>query len=253
MNKNIIISEDNDDSTNGSRIKRMIGGINTTIEHAPYLVSLELNNYHHCVGGIINKYWVITAGHCIKESKKSYQIRAGSSITLSGGSLHTIKNIVVHPNYFKDNKDRSHNDIALISVNKAFKFDKSCQPLRFCFYHNLYSNIYGTVSAYKGVTEHSMPGNLKYLYLKTITKTQCDIYYKSISGISENQFCAFSTLPNSDMCYGDSGSPFIINNCLMGIFSWSIGCGSPNLPGVYTEIKPYRSWIDKIMATYYYV
>ncbi|KAK0157739.1 hypothetical protein PV328_011440 [Microctonus aethiopoides] len=229
----------------------MTGGTNTTIDHAPYLVSLELNNYHHCVGGIINKNWVITAGHCIKESKKLYKIRAGSSITLSGGSLHTIKNIVVHPNYFKDIKGRCHNDIALISVNKEFKFDKSCLPLKFCSYHNLFANIFGMVSAYKGVTENSMPRNLKYLYLKTVTKAQCDNYYKALSGISENQFCAFSALPDSDTCYGDSGSPFIINNCLMGTVSWGIGCAGPKIPGVYTEVKPYRSWIDQVMTTYY--
>ncbi|KAK0161260.1 hypothetical protein PV327_009749 [Microctonus hyperodae] len=228
----------------------MTSGTNIIVKLAPYTVSIELKKYHHCVGVIINEKWVMTAGHCITESKKSYRIRAGSSITLSGGSLHTVKKIVVHPKYFKDDKYRCHNDIALIKLNNKIKFDESRLRLQFCTYENLYSGIFGFVSAYADVTEKSTPQNLEYIYLKTIIKTQCDIYYKALSGISENQFCALPASPKSDTCHGDSGGPFIINNCIVGIVSWGIGCGVPNVPGVYTEVKPYRSWIAKVMGTY---
>lgn len=50
---------------------------------------------------------------------------------------------------------------------------------------------------------------------------------------------------------GDSGGPLVcLNNGqmnLLGIISWGVGCGKKGIPGVYTKVVHYLSWIQENM------
>jgi secreted trypsin-like serine protease len=56
-----------------------------------------------------------------------------------------------------------------------------------------------------------------------------------------------------DSCTGDSGGPLVYKQFSddpwyqTGIVSFGFGdeCGSSNVPGVYTRVEAYLSWIDK--------
>ena len=51
----------------------------------------------------------------------------------------------------------------------------------------------------------------------------------------------------NDTCSGDSGGPLtsVINGraVLLGVTSWGLWCGDPNLPGVYARVTAARDWI----------
>lgn len=51
-----------------------------------------------------------------------------------------------------------------------------------------------------------------------------------------------------DACKGDSGSPAIQDNKIVGIVSWSMGCARANAPGVYTDISKVQPWIKQAIA-----
>ncbi|KAG4067500.1 hypothetical protein HA402_002777 [Bradysia odoriphaga] len=47
----------------------------------------------------------------------------------------------------------------------------------------------------------------------------------------------------------DPGSPLVSGGVLVGVMSWSVGCGRPNLPSIYSRISTARFWIDFAMNT----
>jgi len=52
-------------------------------------------------------------------------------------------------------------------------------------------------------------------------------------------------------CRGDSGGPLVRKigevEELVGVTSWSLGCGYKNVPSVYTDVTKYRRWIQAAM------
>ncbi|XP_034003938.1 anionic trypsin-1-like [Trematomus bernacchii] len=49
---------------------------------------------------------------------------------------------------------------------------------------------------------------------------------------------------------GDSGGPLICDGQLEGIVSWGISCANPYFPGVYTKVRNYVGWIQRVIATF---
>lgn len=65
--------------------------------------------------------------------------------------------------------------------------------------------------------------------------------------------CAGFAVGGKDACLGDSGGPLMIpiheygrfQFYQIGIVSYALGCGRPNIPGVYVNVQKFAHWIEE--------
>lgn len=70
----------------------------------------------------------------------------------------------------------------------------------------------------------------------------CKYLYEGIQNpVTERMVCAGSR--DGGPCQGDSGDPLVYNEQLIGLMSWSFGCGDSKYPAVYTDVTKFRGWI----------
>uniref|UniRef100_A0A667XGU5 Transmembrane serine protease 7 n=1 Tax=Myripristis murdjan TaxID=586833 RepID=A0A667XGU5_9TELE len=95
-------------------------------------------------------------------------------------------------------------------------------------------------------TDKVLPAVLQKAEVFILSQSECK---KRYGPISPRMLCAGVPSGEQDACRGDSGGPL---SCrapgggrwfLIGIVSWGAGCGRPNLPGVYTKVNKFTSWI----------
>jgi trypsin len=107
---------------------RIVGGHRAGSGQFPYQISLRnAANSHFCGGSIINRRWVLTAGHCTHgRSTGNTRVVVGTHLLNSGGTSYTSSSIVVHPQY---NTNTLANDISLVQTASAMTFNNLAQPM----------------------------------------------------------------------------------------------------------------------------
>lgn len=58
---------DDEFSLNNKLSGRIVGGNEAVSGAFPYQVSLQRGYFHFCGGSILNKRWILSAGHCFQE------------------------------------------------------------------------------------------------------------------------------------------------------------------------------------------
>ena len=103
---------------------KIIGGVPSSIEKWPYIVSLRENNVHFGSGSIIAVKFILTAASCVimYENRKPYYF----GLTVVAGTIHregydgvssAIAHIDVNKDYDPNEAQFSHSDIALVTVS----------------------------------------------------------------------------------------------------------------------------------------
>jgi trypsin len=71
---------------------------------------------------------------------------------------------------------------------------------------------------------------------------ECKYQYEGMRNpLTERMVCGMSI--DGGPCQGDSGDPLVFNGQLIGLMSWSYGCGDRQFPAVYTDVTKFRAWI----------
>ncbi|KYN17559.1 Serine protease snake [Trachymyrmex cornetzi] len=230
----------------------VVGGTEAHVDEFPHMVALGKYNSDEfiLIGGITDAR---IGFHSLSDQK---------------GVITVIKDIKTHPDY---RPPAMYADIALVQLMTVVTFSKSIRPA--CLYQ-LFDTMprQAWVSGW-GVTKYrvliqiklctlggEVSDRLQKAKLDVVDNLPCTIQHNSSTevpyGITPSMICAGDPSGNwtKDTCQGDSGGPLQIvhpkSECLfqlIGITSFGIACAMIDIPGVYTRVSHYLSWIEGIV------
>ena len=232
---------------------------------------------HRCGATLIASNLVVTAAHCVADGKYAgdgmvkvldeRRIRVGSMELGRAGTTYAIAGVAVPSNY---SPDRQNNDIALLLI----KPDRDTEPVDVRTIGVGRAPVGGGVAlaglgwGYTGVVppkadplfdeardlQHN-PEQLQFGMMDTLDRAKC----KQALGPNYADGMLCMVAPRSRIssradhnvfsCRGDSGGPLVRRfgkkrDELVGLTSWSMGCGYKGFPSVYTDVTRFARWIE---------
>ncbi|XP_052741311.1 serine protease 55-like [Bicyclus anynana] len=235
-------------------VRRIVGGMETSISMYPYNVAISRNGKHWCGGSIIDEQWVLTAGHCFEsyfENKRKllpFIIRAGSSFHNHGGYQARVNKVFFPNNYSPGNADY---DFSLLRLDRPMPIGRNIAVLNLPAkeYHIEPDDI--LIVTGWGSTHESGYGNIpervRFVPVPVMKLEACQKAYRFY--ITQRMLCAGYASGGKDACNHDSGGPAVREGVLLGIVSFGgKKCGDPRSPGVYSRVTEITHWVEKTIS-----
>jgi len=227
---------------------KIVGGNVARAHSYPWAVPLfDGTDDYFCMSTIISDRWLITAAHCVNRISSFYG-KLGASNNLEGNTTRVdFDRTIIHNEY----EGLAHADIALLHTTEPIVYNSRVNPV--CTANQDDSVLENEVCVAVGwgrlYEDGPTPEFLHQVRIPLVTNVQCSLIYPEVTNSS---FCAGDFVKGGrDTCQGDSGGSLL---CFrdgswyqFGVTSVGIGCAEPGLPGVYTDIRYFSTWIEDIV------
>ncbi|XP_039760351.1 trypsin, alkaline A-like [Pararge aegeria] len=236
---------------------RIAGGELADITKYPFAVAL-LSNIESpsfllgCGGTILTNTAILTAASCFFANEQitqpsSWRARVGSSSLTNGGTLYIISRITTHPLFSMNTLE--HN-VAVIRTVVAMSFSTAVQPAyiaggayRLQRNDEVVAIGWGATS----VTGSASPDLRRVQIWVNDQQTCVERYYVLNFNVTDSMLCAgWLDVGIRGQCLGDNGGPLLHNGVVVGVYSWSQGCGDIVFPNINTRVSHYSRWIEAI-------
>ena len=228
--------------SNSNDSNHVVGGVIANISEAPYMLSIQIFDRHFCVAVIISSSWALSAAQCFPQhySISKMHLQGGSNLVPDSLAYrYNLEKVYIHHWYELKNRIPWH-DIAVIKPKINFLIIEQIMETIPLVPEG--SNNAGSLATIFGWGALKQRGYsfLHKEYIPLIAIEECKKYMEDVPYY---QHCAGYLEGGVGQCYGKAGGPYVVENLLEGIFSWSEGCGRPKYPDYYTGIRHYRKWI----------
>ena len=246
----------------GDPVYRIVGGKLARPGAWPSMVALVFRNRPICGATVIDKYWVLTAAHCVANRDiADFEIEEGTVELKNGGRRISIADIIINPRY---RGGPPTNDTALLKLKSA-----ALSPRQALLRGQTNDVIpkegdlvtivgFGRIlprPAKTGpqVQTGALSDRLLQADVPIVSTTRCQSRYGE-NRITTANLCAGFEEGQSDACQGDSGGPLLYRGSLaetiqIGVVSWGAGCAQPRSYGVYASVANAEGWIRELVPT----
>lgn len=224
------------------------------------------DNVYVCGAVLIDVRHLLTAAHCVNGlNPTDLKVRLGEWDVGSETEFYShiespVSGVYTHPDFSSGNLN---NDIAILRLFSPVDLITNphispiCLPDRFAVFNRQRCHVTGW-----GKNAFGEIGNfqqrLKEVELPLVSFSACQSALRqtrlgSQFRLHDGMICAGGE-EGKDACEGDGGSPLVCRGQdgsaqLAGLVSWGIGCGRRGIPGVYTNVPHYLTWIRSITRT----
>jgi hypothetical protein len=230
---------------------------------------------HRCGGSLIAANLVLTAAHCVAKGHYAgvgmarvmaeRRVRIGTVYLGDGGTTYAVAGVAVPASYSPDRQD---NDIALLLIKPDRDTNPAKTPTISVGIRPLSGGVsltgFGwgytgevaaganTLLSVSGELQHN-PDELQFGVMRALDQTRCE--RKLGAKYANGMVCLVAPgaenggRPEHNVfsCRGDSGGPLVRRigkkEELVGLTSWSMGCGHNEFPSVYTDVTKFVQWI----------
>ena len=243
----------------GSRNTTLVNSACPSNWTAPWQVGLMFltsnQRRKRCGGVLVHRRWVLTAAHCLDNTTGSPYAMVGSKKYLHGffseGQVLRVEKSIVHENYRPVTKFQPPlHDIALLRLSSDVQLGDDVSLARIPKRNSSLSRTTKMVISGWSITgtNHTSQEQLRCARVPLVSLQDCQSVYHQlgVSGIRSSHVCAGYPSGGVGPCNGDSGGGLVHGgsdgtNTVIGIISWSQGCGKYH--GVYTNVQKHRSWL----------
>lgn len=235
----------------------IVGGVEASRGEFPWIVSLQdRSGWAYCGGSLIDKKWVLTAAHCLKNGPPDLVIVGlYQMMNETGAEVHAAGRIIVHPGkkYFSNDYDfalielKEPSAITPVAINEQeIKVPTEAAS------EKVMTTVAGWGTLKSGSTE--TPDTLRKVDVPLVPQESCNKVYSPFGyEVTDRMLCAgFVDVGGKDSCQGDSGGPMVIKSedkvLLAGVVSWGMGCGDVGYAGVYAKVNSVTEWIKQTIG-----
>ncbi|MFE1288798.1 trypsin-like serine protease [Streptomyces sp. NPDC058751] len=235
----------------------IIGGSQTTISSAPWMVQLSYYDStaqtgYFCGGTLVAPNKVLTAAHCVAglDWTDNGAVVAGATGLLDSAN-GTVAGVWRQWNHPRFSSSTLQNDIAVLTLDRPLEqqWAKLAAAGDSASYRAGNSaTVYGW-GLTSGAADADLSANLRKVTLPLVSDSTCNTAMSRVLGeddfVEGSMFCAGTPATGTDEgtkspCNGDSGGPVMFGGRIIGIVSWGVaGCTAEGAYPVFTKVSSY--------------
>ncbi|GJQ84230.1 hypothetical protein Trydic_g2898 [Trypoxylus dichotomus] len=224
---------------------KIIGGFDAKLNEFPAFVALfvsETNqNKFLCGGCYVREFWIITAAHCLLNSKTLEKRPPDTVYTRMG--MHRLddhcqqripEELILHPQYKPMPQQTKFRDIGLVKL--MLPFDITYDTVRLAAL-----NARRKISREVAVVGFGVINETIFKPSEVMQRVDLVVLKKR----GDTLVCQ-DTTPKG-VCYGDSGGPLYVRKTQLVVGIVSAGVCTKGI-GYYTNVRCYEKWLKNIMG-----